>query len=108
MKTIMVAALLCTTMLDASPAVSLPLVRLRNRRPFAPRKAPDEGPVHFPGARSAQTLVLRSIRWDRWSYDADAGAACAEYTGPSFAFVGLRRTKDCAQDDNRVLGPAIP
>ncbi len=65
MKTIMVAALLCTNMLDASPAVSLPLVRLRNRRPFAPRRAPDEGPVHFPDDRSAQTLVLRSIRWDR-------------------------------------------
>src|SRR6266478_7553900 len=66
MKTIMVAALLCTTMLDASPAVSLPLVSTPEE-PEALRSAKSsrQRTVHFPDDRSAQTLVLRSIRWDR-------------------------------------------
>ena len=67
MKTIMVAALLCTTMLDASPTASLPLARCHPEEgePFAPRKGSQRRTRAFPGDRSAQTLALRSIRWDR-------------------------------------------
>jgi len=65
MKTMMVAALLCTTMLDASPVSFAPISTPEEPEALRSARAPDEGPVHFPGDRSAQTLVLRSIRWDR-------------------------------------------
>jgi hypothetical protein len=49
MKTIMVAALLCTTMLDACPAaVSLPLVRLRKRSPPLREGLLTKDPCIFP------------------------------------------------------------
>ena len=108
MKTIMVAALLCTTTRDASPVSFAPTSTPEDPEALAPRRAPDEGLVHFPGDRSAQTLVLRSIRWDR-RRAMQTHVPLARNTQVFRLFsVPLRRTKDCAQDDNRVLGRAIP
>src|SRR6266853_1017278 len=106
MKTIMVAALLCTTMLDASPAVSLPLV-----------STPEEPEALRSAKSSRQRTRAFSRRQERpnsgftldllgsLSCDADARAVARNPQVFRLFSVRLRRTKDCAEDDNRVLGP---
>ena len=72
---------------------------------FARRRAPRRRTCVLPDDRSAKTLPDPVMRF-RAGFCADtAGEEC---TGPSFAFIPLRETKDCTQDDSlavpRILG----
>jgi hypothetical protein len=69
------------------------------------RRALDEGPVHSLATVAPQTLVITRLcaRFIGMAFGAmQTQVPCgAECMGLSLAFARLRRTKDCAQDDNR-------